>query len=95
METAQNLEMMGVDGKEGMVLQGISDAFSLAWCKCAKEVTITSHSKPWWNQECADAICHYREDRSLQKFFFFFNIKNLYPGARSQSSAKYMLYSRS
>jgi hypothetical protein len=29
------------------VSQGILDAFSSAWRKCAKEVTIMSHSKPW------------------------------------------------
>jgi hypothetical protein len=49
------------------VSQGISDAFSLAWQKCTKEVTIMLRSKPWWNQECANAICQYWEDRSPQK----------------------------
>jgi hypothetical protein len=53
------------------VLQGISDTFSLAWQKCAKEVTIMSRSKPWWNQECANAICQYREDRSPRKWKSF------------------------
>jgi hypothetical protein len=53
------------------VSQGISDAFSSAWLKCAKEVTIMSCSKPWWNQECADAICQYWEDRSPRKWKSF------------------------
>jgi hypothetical protein len=53
------------------VLQGISDAFSLVWLKCAKEVTIMSRSEPWWNQECAVAIHQYREDRSPQKWKYF------------------------
>jgi hypothetical protein len=53
------------------VLQGISDAFSLAWQKCAKEVTIMSRSKPWWNQECAEAIRQYWEDRSPRKWKSF------------------------
>jgi hypothetical protein len=62
----QLLHMKGLDSVARIeeVSQGISDAFSLAWQKCTKEVTITSHSKPWWNQECADAICQYWEDRS-------------------------------
>jgi hypothetical protein len=53
------------------VSQGISDTFSLAWQKCAKEVTITSHSKPWWNQECANAIRQYWEDRPPWKWKSF------------------------
>jgi hypothetical protein len=53
------------------VSQGISDTFSLAWRKCAKEVTITLRSKPWWNQECTNAIHQYREDRSPRKWKSF------------------------
>jgi hypothetical protein len=47
----QLLDMEGLDSVARIkeVSQGISDAFSLAWCKCTKEVTITSCSKPWWN----------------------------------------------
>jgi hypothetical protein len=59
-----NTEGLDLVARIEEVLQGISDAFSLAWRKCAKEVTIMSCSKPWWNQECTDAICRYREDRS-------------------------------
>jgi hypothetical protein len=108
--TALSIQLLYIEGglksvaRIEEVLKGISDAFSLAWQKCTKEVTITSHSKPWWNQECANAICQYREDRSPWKWksfccatckakrvffdtciFFFFNFKNLYPGAQSQS----------
>jgi hypothetical protein len=53
------------------VSQGVSDTFFLAWRKCAKEVTIMSCSKPWWNQQCTDTICHYREDRSPWKWKSF------------------------
>jgi hypothetical protein len=64
-------EGLGLVARIEEVSQGISDVFSLAWCKCAKEVTIMSHSKPWWNQECANAICQHREDRSPWKWKSF------------------------
>jgi hypothetical protein len=69
----QLLNMGGLDSVARIeeVLQGILDAFSSVWQKCTKEVTIMSHSKPWWNQECADAIHQYREDRSSQKWKSF------------------------
>jgi hypothetical protein len=69
----QLLHMEGLDSVARIeeVLEGISDAFSLVWQKCAKEVTITSRSKPWWNQECTEAICQYREDRSPRKWKSF------------------------
>jgi hypothetical protein len=75
-ERAGSIQLLDLEGLDSVarieeVSQGISDTFSLAWCKCGKEVTITSCSKPWWNQECADAICQYREDRSPRKWKSF------------------------
>jgi hypothetical protein len=69
----QLLDTEGLDSVARIeeVLQGISDTFSSAWQKCAKEVTITSCSKPWWNQECTDTIHHYQGDRSPQKWKSF------------------------
>jgi hypothetical protein len=73
---ALSIQLLDTEGLDSVarikeVSQGISDAFSLVGQKCAKEVTITLCSKPWWNQECTDTIRHYREDRSPQKWKSF------------------------
>jgi hypothetical protein len=74
---ALSIQLLHTEGLDSVarikeVSQGILDAFSLVWHKCAKEVTITSCSKPWWNQECTDAIRQYWEDRSPQKWKSFY-----------------------
>jgi hypothetical protein len=74
---ALSIQLLHTEGLDSVarikeISQGISDAFSSAWRKCTKEVTITSRSKPWWNQECTNAICQCQEDRSPQKWKSFF-----------------------
>jgi hypothetical protein len=42
----------------------MADIFTKAWERHSKISRLTHQSKPWWTQECSDALQNYREDRS-------------------------------
>ena len=39
----------------------ISGLFSNCWATYAKRITVTTHSKEWWNNECRDILKIYRQ----------------------------------
>ena len=43
-----------------MLSEAISGLFADCWATYAKRITVTSHSKEWWNNECRTALETYR-----------------------------------
>jgi len=39
----------------------ISGLFANCWATYAKRITVTTHSKKWWNNECRDTLEIYRQ----------------------------------
>jgi len=51
--------------------QLIANVFSSAWDANAKEATITSRSKPWWDEECAKTLSSYRNTKHISDWKSF------------------------
>jgi len=43
-----------------LLSEAISRLFADCWTTYAKRITITTHSKKWWNNECKTALETYR-----------------------------------
>ncbi|KAJ3553844.1 hypothetical protein NP233_g12555 [Leucocoprinus birnbaumii] len=57
------VDMTGLDSNDKIEVaaSAVTEVFSGAWQRHAKEVVITNRSKSWWNDECNAAIRCYRE----------------------------------
>jgi len=53
------------------VAQALADCFSMAWDKHSKEVCITKHSQPWWNDECTESLSQYKTKKLEESWLTF------------------------
>jgi len=53
------------------VAQALADVFSTAWDKHSKEVCITKHSQPWWDDECTASLSQYKTEKSEESWLAF------------------------
>jgi len=53
------------------VAQALADVFSMAWDKHCKEVCITKHSQPWWDDECTESLSQYKTEKSEESWLAF------------------------
>jgi len=53
------------------VAQALADVFSTAWDKHSKEVCITKHSQPWWDDECTESLSQYKTKKSDKSWLAF------------------------
>jgi len=53
------------------VAQALADVFSTAWDKHSKEVCITKHSQPWWDDECTALLSRYKAEKSEESWLAF------------------------
>ena len=62
------LNFSGLDSTASLDLlaQAISQVFSRAWEANARNITVTSRSKEWWNDECKWALELYRCTRARE-----------------------------
>jgi Endonuclease/Exonuclease/phosphatase family./Reverse transcriptase (RNA-dependent DNA polymerase). len=58
----RSLDFSGLDSTAGLDLlsRAISEVFSTAWASHARNITVTTRSKEWWNDECRLALETYR-----------------------------------
>jgi len=67
------LNFSGLDSVVGLdsLAQAISQVFSHAWEANARNITVTSQSKEWWNNECKWALKLYRHTRARENWHTF------------------------
>ena len=53
------------------VAQALADVFSTAWDKHSKEICITKHSQPWWDDECTALLSQYKPEKSEESWLAF------------------------
>ena len=53
------------------VAQALADVFSMAWDKHSKEVCITKHSQPWWDDKCTESLSQYKTEKSEELWLAF------------------------
>ena len=55
------LNFLGLDSTTGLdsLSSNISKVFADVWDAYAKNITVTAHSKKWWNNECRTALERY------------------------------------
>ena len=67
------LNFSGLDSTAGLdsLTSNISKVFAESWDAHAKNITVTAHSKEWWNSKCRTALERYRltGDRSDWRLF--------------------------
>jgi len=67
------LNFSGLDSTASLDLltQAISQVFSHAWEANARNITVTSWSKEWWNDECKRTLETYRRTRAREDWHAF------------------------
>jgi len=53
------------------VAQALANAFFTAWEKHSKEVYITKHSQPWWDDECTELLSQYKTKKLDESWLAF------------------------
>ena len=61
-EGLSQLDFSTLDSVTGldMLSEAISELFADCWATYAKRITVTSHSKKWWNNKCRTVLETYR-----------------------------------
>jgi len=54
-----------------LLSKAISRVISNAWDANAKNITVTTRSKEWWNDECRDALATYRRTGAKEDWHLF------------------------
>ena len=64
-EELSQLDFSALDSVTGLDLlsEVISGLFANCWATYAKRITVTTHSKEWWNNKCRTALETYRQTR--------------------------------
>ena len=64
-EELSQLDFSALDSVTGLELlsEVISGLFANCWATYAKRITVTTHSKEWWNDKCRTALETYRQTR--------------------------------
>ena len=67
------LNFSGLDSTASLDLlaQAILQVFSRAWEANARNITVTSQSKEWWNDECKRTLEMYRRTRAREDWHAF------------------------
>ena len=62
-EGLSQLDFSALDSVAGLdsLSEAISGLFADCWATYAKRITVTSHSKEWWNNKCRTALETYRQ----------------------------------
>jgi len=53
------------------VAQALADVFSTVWDEHSKEVCITKHSQPWWDDECTSLLSQYKTEKLEESWLAF------------------------
>ena len=57
-----------------LAVNSLAAVTSKTWLRHSKEVRITKHSNPWWNDECEQALREYRASRRPEDYRAFRNV---------------------